>query len=363
MTRLGGLVFMLVGTAVAVTPAASALGRPTWLAGAVLAAALFYGVAAAAKSDLRQPLEIRGSIVALGVCAFGPSIAGIFVLLANLVGWAVGNLTEWVWAWFRQPPDVSTGLALGLSAAALFLIGLPMLAASTGTLLNWLARPPTERSGAATRLWRERHRTLASLVVGGILGLVSGATWASGVNPKVYLVLAQLALVFLCTPAWQVVEIARQRARSESKADSVQTLLEAAGFEIERLAPKTVEAAPLVRRIDLVARRGSEVVAVEVKSATDGRREIDWRAAPSLSLAASALAVDRELPHEAVRALLVLVGATPAPGLELSARDEHVGLLTLTPEELQAVSGDDQAREATVSKLWSALATQEVTVA
>jgi hypothetical protein len=376
MTQLVGLFFAVVGGVVALAPPAVALDRASWLIWIALAIALVYVVRC--LSAPRQPLGREGMIVAFGISAFGPVLCGLIVLLLAMVGGIVGFFIEQVWGWFSQPPVLPRWLFDVLVALALS-VASPLIVVTVNTEVEWLGRPPHERAEAIARWRRERGQAewgRAAIAAALFLGAV--ALYAFGHSPGgpflgvhfavldwdrfpflrfVPFLLLQLALVLVFSSTWQAGRIASRRTRVESTVESVQSLLHSEGFEVER-SPRDAsdDAESLVRKIDLVARRGPEVFAVEVKTGADGRA-VDWTAAYSLGLAASMLAAKKDWPTSSVRGLLVLVGAEADPTLDSARRPERVGVLRVSAAELkEAASGADSVRQVVGVRLKTAFA-------
>lgn len=352
MTRLVGLVFAVAGLVIGLAPAASALGITRWLIWIAAVVALFYAGAVWRVSARRQPLSMKGLLVALGLSAFGPATAGVLVLIAHLVGWAIGLLAEWIWGLFAAPPDLSREVAKWLDALTLLFFGLTLVVAAIKAQVEWLGRLPAERAEAAARVRREDHwwgvpltGTILILAAGGLYA----AGWARWELRWAPLALLQVALVFFSIPAWQAVEFAQQRESARSAARIVRSLLESLGFETREVStPATDESSELlVRQVDFVARRGDEVLAVDVESADEAREPLT--AVSSLSLAAWALASSEGLSQDSIRPLLVLVAEQLDPKLERVAKVEQVALAHFSLPELTAVQGGDESVRATLS--------------
>jgi len=329
---LAGLLLAAAGAAIGWAPALSWLGRQRWLPWLVGVAVLMFFVTTRNDRRLRDVFELPALLLGVGVGAYGSAIAGGFALTFYLFGWLAGAVVAWVWSLFASAPGWTHHLGSWSAVVGVFL-GLPLMTVTVPALVEWLKRGTAERAAALAKELRNRTQTLAGMGIGLVLLAVAGFFYYRGVGERHWIFL-QVALLFVFTPAWTVAQGAATSRRSASVVEGVQSLLEAAGFQIEVLELGPLDdAAPLLRKIDLVARRASCYVVVEVKVG-DGSRSIDAAAASALCIAASALAVQRHLDFAAVRPLLVLVGAEPEPGLERVAREEHVGLLKLSFEEV-----------------------------
>jgi len=349
---LAGLLLAVVGGALGLAPALFWLGRRSWLPLVAVGVAGLYLFVTRSDRRLRDVFEPPALLFGLGMSAYGSAIAGVLALLLYLAGWLLGAAMTWVWSLFAAAPDWLHRIA-SVSSVVGLVIGLPLIAVSTPELARWLRRSSAERAQAVGTAQGGRTQKMASLWVAAALMAAAGFAYARGMGGK-HWILLQVALLFASTEAWTIVLAAAASGRGKSAVDRVQSLLEDAGFEVERsVAGASPDAAPLLRKIDLVAQRGGGYVAVAV-NAGDGSRPIEPSAASALSIAASALAVEKDLDLAAVRPLLVLAGADAEPGLEHVARRERVGLLTLSSADLQEI--ERGAGSATGVRLEQALA-------
>jgi hypothetical protein len=332
---LAGLLLATAAATIGWAPALVWLGRQRWLPWLAGLAVVMFLVKTRSNRRLRDVFEPRALLLGIGVGAYGSAIAGIIALTFHLLGWLAGGVVAWLWGLFASAPAWTHRLGSWSSVIGVVL-GLPLMAVTVAALVEWLRRATAERTAAMAKERRNRTQTLTGLGIGAVLLAVAGFLYLRGSGER-HWVFLQVALLFVCTPPWTVVQGAAASSRGTSILHGVRSLLEAAGFQTEvlQLGPHA-DAAPLLRKIDLVARRGSCYVVVEVKVG-DGGPSIDATAASALCIAASALAVERHLDFAAVRPLLVLVGAAGGPELERVAREEHVALLQLSSEEASQV--------------------------
>jgi NTE family protein len=127
---------------------------------------------------------------------------------------------------------------------------------------------------------------------------------------------------------------------------AVAELLKTAGFEVKR-DPETGRASvdSVVRGVDLLAEGHQRRLAVEVKTGSSSTH-VDWTAASSLRVAASALGSElrsRRGGPAQVEPVLFLVGVHPDESLEEFSRDIDVTLVRLPDEESLDLARDGSA--------------------
>jgi hypothetical protein len=360
MMRIAIYAVVMAGTAIALAPVAWALGALWWLVAAVVGSAIGLFGALRGAGGPSPPRSAAGLLGAAGISGFPMAVVGVLVFLGYGVGLGLGYAVEMLWGLFGPRPELAGPVAAVLAVAVLLLVGTPMMVTASMHNVGWLTVPAARRLEAYRYLWTERRRqNLASWALGGFLVVVatvfavrSAPSWVCGV-------LVQAGLVFAATPAWQLVEIERRLSRSHGAREAVGSLLETLGFKVDA-APRQEaddDADPLLTKLDLVARRDDTVLAVEIKTSAQEGRRIDWTAAASLGLAASAVATGDGDRRPDARPLLVLVDADADPSLERAIEVEGVSLVQFTAEELASVSAaDSEQRRALAERLMSSVA-------
>jgi hypothetical protein len=158
-------------------------------------------------------------------------------------------------------------------------------------------------------------------VVAGALLVDERLAWAL----EIYLIAATSTL-------WQRGATTTGRP-DEHVVNAVSDLLTDAGFVVRREAASGHAGVDqLVRGVDLFARARERLLAIEVKTGSHSASPIDWTAASSLRIAASALAgsgPSTDGDAQPVEPVLILVGVDADESLEEFSRDVDVTLVRL----------------------------------
>ena len=131
---------------------------------------------------------------------------------------------------------------------------------------------------------------------------------------------------------------------------SLSKVLTSAGFDVRTdLSPGGAEVSPLVQGVDLLATGHDRTLAIEVKTGTSSEQLLDWTAASSLRIAASALVGEVGEPGStdvgeiSVEPVLVLVGVDGDESLEAFAEQLDVTLVRFADETALAPGGKGDA--------------------
>jgi hypothetical protein len=143
---------------------------------------------------------------------------------------------------------------------------------------------------------------------------------------------AALAALFFYTsfPLAELGEQGHDKLRS-MVVDALAAVLEAAGYRIVR-TPRTgkPEIDPLLKSLDLLARRDDRAFAVEVKSVAGSRVPVEWNEATAVRTAATLLSSEIVSDFGApvnVEPLLMLVGGSIAQSLRAFSQRERVPIV------------------------------------
>jgi hypothetical protein len=124
---------------------------------------------------------------------------------------------------------------------------------------------------------------------------------------------------------------------NERVVAAVGELLSSAGFEVRRDADTgRTSVDSVVRGVDLLANADERTLAIEVKTGSRSTPPVDWTAASSLRVAASALGSEIRSQRGAaapVEPVLILVGVDADEGLEEFSRDVEVTLVRVRDAE------------------------------
>jgi hypothetical protein len=361
-----GFVLVLIGGALLGLAAPSlALGRP-WLlwfvaGGAALAATLYLFADRKLRSavGLRyylgkgREVEVSGSrprardlLWGTWAAIFPMSTAGMAVFALYGFGFGVAWLINLSIGWFggaaRLPMEA---VGFYFSVFALVVYGLGFIVVGARALAEWVyVSELRQRDTAFTARGELLPQFARSLMGAAVFVALAGYLFFETDWGRLWPLLAvQIGLVAAANPAWELVQVSQKRSATRSASEVVGRLLAKAGFEIEHPAlTSDSDAAPLLRKLDFVARRGTRSLAVQVKTAADSSKPVNWTAASSLNMAAWALGSEQDgLPAKA-EPLLVLVDVAADESLYPAGEKEGVRIVRTTQVALA------QAAEAAV---------------
>lgn len=342
VNRLALVLLTVIATVVGFAPAVLILGRPQLLLYFAVGAALVVGLSLRNFKSYATELPTIPEFLLGGLAAvLTPSTLGGFWLIAyGLIYGAtklVGSVAVWV------------GMQLHLNADFIAFYPTVVLATLIGAGLvivegeNMASRLYPNTAGIKSAFYTLLTQGRRGLTISTVVALVIlGAAFlffvrTDAINPWFYLFLELYLLVVSGAAMLSSGETTRPREAADAVED-ISQLFEVAGYQVER-SPRTGSAAidPLLLNLDVLAQKSGHNIFVNVKTASESTKPIDWRAGTGLTTATRALSKRLDLSAEDVDRLLVLVDMKPDKSLRTFGKKEKVKILSITSDDVKRI--------------------------
>ena len=261
--------------------------------------------------------------------------------VAGFMGFGVGFGLAAVagsFGWIEASHRHTWGLWAGLVFLFFALIGGALSAGKS--LAGWLYRRP---AGFRTPFWpllSNPRRVLYVMLAGVVAFLLLLAV--DGPPGLGFCIGLSLILVYTASPLVKLANRGSRDGRTESEVDE---FLRSHGYQtLPRPRTGKPQVDPLTLGVDLLARSGDRVFAVDVKQPKPGSAPLEGAAAYDIRRASSV--IRRELPsfgwsESRVTPVLVVVGGSLAPSLVEFSREEDVRLAHFADPAVLARAGGD----------------------
>jgi hypothetical protein len=333
-TRIGAKSFfallLIVSAAVGFIPVALFIDRPAWIA-IVAALALLVAVIYAVKlrADARSLTVLEAVASGIGGLFFSSTMGMMLLIWYLLISKVGAPLLGLILGLIGLTIDPDTA---GRWVIAVF--GVAFVPSAASIIADYLRDKLFPRTGVGNAplfpglTWPKFLRAAVPALLGGLVLLampyVGLLSWSSG-----YAVL-QFYILIVCSPLSP-----RQKPAEEPPAVSraVQKLLRASGYHVlERLQTHEPDLDRLIAVFDLVARAGSNVLAIQFKTGNESSPAVTWTEAASLRTATLAIykAVQLfDVPVRIVRPVLILAGRKADETLKTFCEQQSIHLVEI----------------------------------
>lgn len=283
---------------------------------------------------------------------YPPASLGMILMILRLVATWTALLVNWLLAMGTQlrlpAPQIGTGAAYLFLALGGFAVVILATREIGRQLYPLASEPRTSAFKIMTRLKRVR---LAAIPLTGVLLVAYVLLQVLSESPgNARFVILQLALMTSSVFIWGEVQRANRKAASVSANQSVEDLIRAAGFEVEKPGEGRGPAAerPL-HGADFLAHGNERNLLVQVKAG--GSEPVNWTAISALGTAAWAVAKERNLRTYEIEPVLVLVDSREQDALPAAAFEEGVKLLRMSHDDILAALQDAKQPRASAERL------------